>query len=224
MFCDWDWAGAGREYGRAVAVNPGCAEAHHMHAHWHQTMGRFDRALEGMDRALEIEPVAPGLHSCLAEILFYARRYDETVRQCGKTLELAPGFAGIYGWLGMAHVLGGRIETGLEAVEEGLRRRPGDPRLQALLGAGCALAGRREEALDHVGRLDALAREKYVDPYYAAWPRAALGDVGAALLWLTRACDEHSPWAYLLKIDPLLDGLRSEPRFAELLARVHLSG
>jgi serine/threonine-protein kinase len=222
MFCDWDWPGAAREYERALAINPACVEAHHMYAHWHEAMGRFDRALAEMNAALELEPVAPALHSCLGEILFQARRYDETVRQCGLTLEMAPGFAGMYGWLGMAHLLAGRSGAGLEALEEGLARRPGDPRLEALQGTAYALVGRKDEARASVERLEALAAQKYVDPYFRAWPHVVLGDPDRAFTWLTQACDEHSQWIYLLKVDPLLDGLRSDRRLEGLRARMKL--
>jgi serine/threonine-protein kinase len=222
MAADWDWRGAQRAFERALALNPSCADAHHMCAHLHQAMGRSAEALAEMDRALELEPVAPGLHSCLAEILFYAGRYDETVRQCGLTLEMAPSFAGVYGWMGMAHVLNGRAAVGLEALQEGLRQRPGDPRLEALLGAAFALAGRSDEARACIGRLDATPPEKYVDPYYRMWPHAARGDVGAALSWLARALEERSPWLYWLAVDPLLKGLRADPGFAPLAAKARL--
>ena len=222
MYCDWDWATAQREYERALALNPACVDAHHMYAHWHETMGRFDRAVAEMNRALELEPVAPGLESCLAEILFYARRYDDVVRQSGVTLEMAPGFAGMYGWLGMAHVLSGRIGVGLEELERGLERRPGDPRLEALLGTAHALAGHGQEARTCDERLGAWAGEKYVDPYFRAWPLAALGDIDAACLWLERAREEHSMWVHLARVDPLLDGLRSDPRLGALVARIGL--
>lgn len=222
MLCDWDWPGAEREYRRALALNPACAEAHHMVAHWHEAMGRFDRALEEMHRALEIEPVAPGIHSCLAEILFHARRYDEAVRQCGTALEIAPSFAGALGWMGMAHVQSGRIGAGLEVLEEGLRQRPGDPRIEALHGTACAIAGREEEARATIERLVADSRQKYVDPLFLAWPHAALGYADDAFSWLARACEEHSQWAHLIQVDPLLDALRSDPRFAALEARMRL--
>jgi TolB-like protein/lipoprotein NlpI len=223
MFCDWDWVGAQREYERALAINPGCAEAHHMYAHWHEAMGRFDRALAEMGRALELEPVAPGVHSCLAEILFHARRYEETVRQCGVTLEMAPGFAGTYGWMGMAHVQSGRVEVGLQTLKEGLQQRPGDPRMEALLGTAQALAGREVEARECLERLHASSAQRYVDPYFLVWPHAALGETDAAFSWLARACDGHSQWVYLLRVDPLLDGLRPEQRFAGLLERMRLT-
>jgi tetratricopeptide (TPR) repeat protein len=177
-----------------------------------------------MDRALQLEPVAPGLHSCLAEILFYAGRYDETVRQCGLTLEMAPSFAGVYGWMGMAHLRGGRTAVAVEALEDGLRQRPRDPRLEALLAVAYAHAGRTDEARACAARLEVLAGERYVEPYFMIWPYAALGDPGAALRWLGRAVEGHSYWMYVLGVDPLVETLRPDPRFARLAERAPLPG
>ena len=224
MFCDWDWAGAGRAFKRALEINPACPEARHMYAHWHEAMGRFGDALAEMSAALDVEPVAPALHSCFVQILFHARRYDEAVRESGVTLEMAPGWAGTYGWMGMAHLLAGRVEAGMESLREGLRRRPGDPRLDALLGTGQALTGDCEAARRCVERLRSTALDRYVDPYFSVWPLAAAGDTDAAFARLAEACDEHSQWAYVVKVDPLLDSLRDDPRFAATLARLKLAG
>jgi serine/threonine-protein kinase len=222
MACDWDWPGAELAFRRALELNPAFADARHMLGHWNAVFGRFDRALGEMRLALDVDPVAASLNSCLAEILFYARRYDETVRQCGVTLEIAPGFTGVFGWMGMAHILGGRPDAGLEALREGVRARPGDARLDALLGTACAMAGERDEAAARIDRLHSLAERKYVDPLYMAWVHVGLGHVEEAFDCLTLAYEEHSQWIPSMGVDPLLDPLRLDPRFAGLRARLRL--
>jgi len=224
MYADWDWREAERAVKRALTINPACAEAHHLHAHWYEATGRLDLAVTEMAGALELEPVAPALHSCLVQILFHARRYDETVRESGVTLEMAPDFAGTFGWLGMAHVLNGRGSVGLELLREGLTQRPGDPRLEALLGTACALSGLAEEANTSLARLKTAMGQRYVDPYFMIWPHAALGDGDGALSWLMRACEERSQWVWVLKVDPLLDVLRSDARYHDALGRLGLAG
>lgn len=102
LSCDWNWTTAGRKFQRALTLNPACAEAHHMCAHYLEIMGKHELALAEMDRAMELEPVAPSLQSCTAQILFNARRYDEAIRQAYSTLDLAPGFHGLFGWIGTA--------------------------------------------------------------------------------------------------------------------------
>ena len=224
MFCDWDWAGAEREFKRALQINPVCPDGHHLFAHWYEAMGRFGESLAEMNAALEVEPVAPALHSCLVQTLVHARRYDEAVREGSVTLEMAPNWTGTYGWMGVAHLLSGRVEVGLEMLREGLRQRRGDPRLEALLGTGQVLVGDREGARRCVERLDATALEKYVDPYFMVWPRAALGETDAAFAKLAQACEEHSQWVYVVKVDPLLDSLRADRRFGATLERMGLAG
>jgi hypothetical protein len=109
-------------------------------------------------------------------------------------------------------------------LREGLRQRPGDPRLTALLGAGLVLAGDRGEARRCVETLDATALERYVDPYFMVWPLAALGETDAALAKLAQACEEHSQWVYVVKVDPLLESLHGDPRFDATLERMGLAG
>jgi hypothetical protein len=104
-----------------------------------------------------------------------------------------------------------------------LRQRPGDPRLTALLATAHALAGDHAAARRGLAELEGLARQRYVDPHLQAWPRVALGDFEDAFAWLRRAHEGHSEWLYLLRVDPLLDGLRSDPRFAELLVEMRLT-
>ncbi len=220
MYVDWDWRAAERGIKRALAISPACADAHHLYAHWHEKRGHLDPAVAEMTTALELEPVAPALHSCLVQILFHARRYDEVVRESRVTLELAPGFAGTFGWMGMAHLLSGRVDLGVDLIREGLGHRHGDPRLEALLATACALSGRNDETMESLVRLRAIAAQRYVDPYFMVWPHAALGDHDAAFSWLTRACEERSQWAWVLEVDPLLDVLRTDPRYGVAVQRI----
>jgi serine/threonine protein kinase/Flp pilus assembly protein TadD len=222
MFCDWDWAAAEREFQRALAMNPACAEAHHMRAHYLEMMGKFEMALSEINRALELEPVAPSLSSCAVQILFHARRYDEAIRQSYATLEMAPGFSGLYGWIGAAHVKSGLLDSGLAALREGLRRLPEDPRLHALFGYACAVSRKSEEANACLTKLRALSKERYVDPYYIALLLEALGDRTAACELLDRALDEHSSWLPWMSVDPLLEDLLTDPRAISLMERLGL--
>lgn len=222
FFCDWDWAGAEQEFRRALTINPACAEAHHMYAHGEVFLGRLERAVAEIKLALDLEPISPGLNSCAAEVFFYARRYGEAIEQSHVTLDIAPGFYGAYGWLAMAHLHAGRAERCREVLEEGLRHLPEDPRLQVLAGYAHAMAGRCADARECLERLAAFSKRRFVDPYFVAWPHAALGDADAAFAWLDKAYDDHSDWLAALKVDPLLDRLRADARFVELLKRMRL--
>jgi len=222
LFCDWNWTTAEREFQRALTLNPACVEAHHHRAHYLEMMGKSDVALSEINRAMELEPVAPGLHSCATQILFNARRYDEAVRQAYATLEMAPTFYGLHGWIGAAYVKNGLLDSGLAALREGLQHLPDDPRLQALCGTACAIAHDVEGANAALARLDALSREKYVDPYYITWLLEATGNRADACDSLEKAYDDHSNWLPWVGVDPLMDGLRSDPRCVALLKKMGL--
>ena len=223
MNCDWDWPAAEREFCDALMLNTGHADAHHMYAHYLEVTGRFDEALAEMDRSLALEPVSPGLASCAAQILFSARRYAEAILQCNAAMELAPEFFGLYGWLGIAYVQAGSHDRGIDALEKGLHHLPEDARLLALMGYACALSGRQSSTLECLDRLSTLKEKKYVDPYFLTWPHVGLGDATAAHAMLERAYEQHSEWLPWVGVDPLMDGLRADPRFAGLLKRMKVT-
>lgn len=222
LFCDWDWSAAERHFQRALTMNPACAEAHHMRAHYLELMGKFEMSLSEIHRALELEPVSPSLSSCAAQILFHSRRYDEAIQQGYATLEMAPGFYGLYGWIGAAYTKSGLFDSASTALHEGLRHLPDDPRLQALSGYLSGISRDFEAAGDCLTRLETMSKAKHVDPYYAAWVLEALGDRPAACEMLERAHNEHSGWLPWMSVDPLLEDLRTDPRAVRLLGRLGL--
>ncbi|MGB5874071.1 MAG: protein kinase [Bacteroidota bacterium] len=222
LHCDWNWSEADQEFQRALSINPACAEAHHIHAHYLELRGCLEKALAEINRALELEPVSPPLNSCAVQVLFHARRHEEAIKQCYTALELAPSYYGLYGWLGAAYAKSGMPERAVETLQEGLRQLPEDPRLHGLLGYAYGVSGRKEEAGECVKELDSLSEKRYVDPYYVVWPLGALGDRAAAFDWLNRAYSEHSGWLPWMAVDPLLDELRSDSRFVSLLERLGL--
>jgi serine/threonine protein kinase len=222
LFCDWDWAAAEQEFKRALTINPACAEAHHMYAHYLELNSRFDEALTEMNRAIELEPVFPSLHSCNVQVLFYARRYEEAIKQCYNAMDMAPSFFGLYGWLGIAFVMSGMVERGVEAIKRGLEHIPMDLRLKALLCYTYAKTGKGILAKECLDQLLSLSEKRFLDPYFVAWAYAALGDTANACNWLNKAYDEHSEWLPWLGVDPLLDDLRVEPMFNELFKKMKL--
>ena len=91
------------------------------------------------------------------------------------------------------------------------------------LGYAYAVANRRPEALEIVEKLKDRSKESYVPPAMVATVFSGLGDKDQAMIWLEKAIDEHDPWLTGLKVDPMFDSLRSDPRFVDLLHRVGLS-
>jgi hypothetical protein len=100
------------------------------------------------------------------------------------------------------------------------RRLDNTPQVKAILGYAYAVSGRNSEALRMLTELDQLAACRYVSPYFRALIYAGLGEKTQAFAWLDKAYEERNEWLVWLKVDPKLDSLRADPRFADLLHRV----
>ena len=91
------------------------------------------------------------------------------------------------------------------------------------LGNALAVAGRKEDALRVLGDLQKRSKERRVSPYSIALVYVGLGDKDHAFEWLERAYAERSPQLVVLKVEPRLDGIRSDPRFGALMAKMGFS-
>jgi tetratricopeptide (TPR) repeat protein len=129
-------------------------------------------------------------------------------------------FAPAHLWLGRTYQELGRFDDALtefRLVEERFREWPVSI---AARGFVAGVAGRADEALEILAELKRLASRKFVTPYGVALVYAGLGENDAAFVWLNKAFEERSHWLVWLRLDPRWNGLRSDPRFAELVSRI----
>jgi len=223
LFYDWDWPTAGRQFDRALALDPRYPDAHLFHGWYFVATNRMDDAIREVQTAVNLEPFSSVNNARLSSMLFLARRYDEALAQSLRVLELdslVPGPAG-RGDLARAYLWLGRCAESLAALE-------GRPVFSAifsggLLGYAYARCGRRAQALAELDRLGAVAREgRYVSHYALAMIHAGLGDNEQALAELDSAYVERAWAMFTLRVDPTFDGLRADPRFGRLLKKVGL--
>jgi tetratricopeptide (TPR) repeat protein len=155
----------------------------------------------------------------LVRVLAFARRYDQALEEGRKAVRDNPNFAPAHFFLGTAfEATGMSREAGTEY------RRAADligqsPQGVYDRGRAQAVEGQRAEALATIEELKDLASRRHVSPSYIAMIFVRLGEKDQALEWLERACDDHSYDIAFLNVDPLFDGLRSDPRFADLLRK-----
>jgi TolB-like protein/DNA-binding winged helix-turn-helix (wHTH) protein/Tfp pilus assembly protein PilF len=216
---DHDWAGAEKEFKRAIELNPGYANAHHWYALHLDEMGRMDESIAEIKRALELDPLSMIINVNLAALLYYARRYDQAIEQIHRALEIDPNFHLAHAMLGMVYEQKGMNREAIAEYEKSVKSSEGNSfRPSGTLGRAYALAGRRNEALKIVEELQALSKRRYVAPRGIADIYIALGDKDQAFAWL-----EKEVFAgYGLRTDPRFDSLRSDPRFQALLRRTGL--
>jgi len=212
---DWDWLGADREFQQALRLDPNNVTAHQWYADYFDCLGQSDKAIAEMKRAQSIDPLSLIVGSALARVYRGARQYDRAVEQSRKTLELDLNFPHAHWTLGLAYL--GKAMYREAVTELQIARDLGrTPAFEASLGHAWAAAGDRTRAL---GAVEELKRGR-PHPFGIAEVYAGLGEKKLAMEWLDRAYKEHDRGLGILKIDLLLDNVRSEPRFQELMRRV----
>jgi TolB-like protein/Flp pilus assembly protein TadD len=218
---DLDFDGSIREFQRAIELNPNYATAHH----WYgiellASLGRFDESIAELKRALELDPLSLPINGALGRTYYFARRYDEAIEQLRKTSEMDPGFYYAHWNLGSTLAAKGAIGAAIGEYQKA-RALDDDPFVLGLLGHAYASSGNKMEAEKILDQLKELSKERYVSAYSFALVNLGLGNKEEALQWLEKSYQDRTGNDLVyFKVEPLLDPLRGEPRFEELVTRV----
>ncbi|HWS55308.1 MAG TPA: tetratricopeptide repeat protein [Pyrinomonadaceae bacterium] len=220
LLYEWDFRAAERHFRRAIELQPAYANAHDGHSFYFKATGQHERAVRACREAQKIDPLSLFASVSLAWAYYLARRYDEAVEQNRRALELDPRFFFAHWNLGLALAAQGRLGEAVEALERAVEHSGGGLTFRGHLGYVYGLAGRRREAELILSEFDALSRARYVPAYYTAIIRLGLGEHDRALEALARAFDERTGFLVFLRVEPMFDPLREDPRFTELAARI----
>jgi serine/threonine-protein kinase len=219
----YDWQGAEREFSRAIQLNPGYATGRHWYGAFLGSMGRADESVAEIQRARESDPLSLIIATALPDMLYLARRYDQALERYHKVLEMDPNFLSAQRMIGLPYLQKGQYQLAITEFQKALKLQPDDTFALGHLGHAYARAGQKEQALQIFSALKERARRQYVTPYDIAVVAVGLGDKDQAFAWLERAYQERSRWFIHCKAEPLLDPLRSDPRFQNLLRRMRLA-
>ena len=219
-----NWQSAEREYKRASELNPSYVTAHHWYAEYLSASGRHDEASVEIKRALEIDPLSAIINTDAGKLLCFARRYDEAIKQLRDTLELDPNFIPAHRFLGETYEQLGMYAEATAELKRAVDISKGDPAMIAVLGHIYATSGNRSQAEKLLEQLRQLSGKQYVSPHEMAVIYAGLDQKDLAFEFLSKAVKDHTGRLVFLKVDPLFNGLRSDPRFGELLRQVNVPG
>jgi TolB-like protein/DNA-binding winged helix-turn-helix (wHTH) protein/Tfp pilus assembly protein PilF len=215
---DWDLESAGKEFQRAIELNPGYATAHHWYA-WHLSLlGRYGEAIEEMRKAKDLDPLSLIINSDLAELLVIAHFYDESIAQSRKTIEMDPNFALAHNQLAQAYLHKHMYDEAIAELQKAVDLSGGSPTCIANLARAYAASGRSKEAVKLLSDLKNRSNRSYFDASEIAVIYAALGDNDQAMNWLEKGYEERFNPGVLLR--PGFDPLRSDPRFKDLVRRI----
>ncbi len=223
---DWDFAGAEREFKRALELNPSSADIRHGYAHYLMAMGRMDESAAESKRAVELDPVDDGLTDCLCWHRYAARQYASSIQLALEVLKRQPNDTWELAILGWDYEQNGLPDRAVTEFKRAVEADPKDSPLHKFLLAGLAqayaLAGMKSDAQQVLHSLLDGTKPYYVSPYDIALIYTALGEKDTAFDWLNKAVAERSTWLVYSKWEPRLDPLRSDPRFGQILKTIGL--
>jgi TolB-like protein len=218
---DWDWATAEREYRRSIELNPNYATSHQWYAECLALQGRSDEALVEITKARELDPLSLIIGADYGSILYFSRNYGQAIQQFHTVLEMDPNFPRAH-MISYAYVEEGRFPEAIEAIEEW---RSNDGHTGWVLPIKAYVYGRwgkRAEAEHAIQEMVKSNRKAKVDPSMFAVSNLGLGNKKEAMVWLEKAFAERSPFITALKVDPIYEPLRTEPRFHSILKGMNL--
>ena len=225
-FFDWDWPMAEREFKRAIELNPNSALSHARYAVCLITRLRFNESIAEAQRAQELDPLSPDIVSELGIVHLVARQYDESIAEFQKALDLNPNIPVVRAALGLAYAMKRMYPQAVAEYDKIANQdkvtAAGNQFVAGTLGWVYAVSGTRTNALKIAQEFRELSTHVYVDFYWSGAIYAGLGDKDEAFRLLEKSYQEHSADMPYLAVDPFWYGLRSDPRYADLLRRIGL--
>jgi len=219
---DWDWAGAEKEFRRAIASNPGDTLAHHMYSHFLLAMGRDEESLRESQVYLQVDPLSAPANNHLAWHYVATAQYDLAIQYDSKAVQIDPNYVdAIYG-LAEAYRHKGMAQEALTQYQKMMTLSGARPELINSLRRTYETEGWKgywQKSLDQ--DLERANRE-YVSFYDIALDYALLADKAQAFRYLEKAYADHEGLLTWIKAERNFDILHSDPRFQDLLRRVGL--
>jgi TolB-like protein/DNA-binding winged helix-turn-helix (wHTH) protein/Tfp pilus assembly protein PilF len=219
---DWDWEQAEKEFKRAIELDPNYATAHHWYAEHLAYRGRFEEAVSEIERARKLDPLSLIIAADDGAILYFSRQYDRAIERLRGTLDMDPDFPRarmiIY-----AYTESGRVAEALAEIDK-WRKNDATPYTWAVEAYVYGRSGKPKEAQEALARLEESVRKAPQEStvmYVIAY--SGMEQKDQAFNQLNKAVKVHSSVLMSLKVDPIYDPLRSDPRFEEILGRVGLA-
>lgn len=222
LLYDWDFAEAKREFERAIELNPAYAGAHDGYSFYLKAAGEHRKAIRACRDAQKLEPLSLFANVSLGWAYYFARQYDRAIEQHRKALEMDPQFTFANWNLGMTYAQLNQIDQAVDALEQANEHSGGGVTFKAHLGYVYGLAGRRSDAEQIIAEFKAMMPARYVSAYYFAIIYLGLSEMDQAIAWLKTALEERAGFMAFIKVEPMLDPLRTDRRFVDLESQVGL--
>ena len=220
LLYDWDFAAAEEEFKRAIELSPNFANAWDGYGFYFKATGRREAAIQACQRAQELEPLSLFITLSLAWAYYFARQYDRALEHGRKTLDMDPNFGFAYWHRGMAYIQQQRFGDAVTALRKAISLAGPATTFISYLGYANARLGKEREARQMIAQLERVSKRQYVSSYFIAMIHLGLGDLDQTFEWIEKAYEERSGFLAFIKVEPMLDALRGDPRFEELVEKI----
>ncbi len=221
---DWDWECAASEFRRAIELDPRYATAHQWYAFLLASQMKFDEALLEAHTAQENDPTSVSVRRSLGFTYLYARKYKQASYHLDRAIAMNPTAEETFRIQGLILTLDKQYSAAERVLREALALAPEcGSYTKATLAYSLACAGDRSYAQKIAAELEDKRKTEYVSPVELAMVQIALGDAQRALDWVEAAVDDRRGWSAYLRVHPVFDPLRDEPRFKALIERMRFN-
>lgn len=222
LLYDWDFDEAEKDFKKAIELSPQFPNAHDGYGFFLKAAGRHKEAIQRGIEVQKLDPLSPFGHISLGYAYYFARDYEKAVEECNKALELDKYSTFAYRNLGLAYLQSGSLENAINALSKAVTFSSGGFAFESHLGYAYAVAGRYKEAIEVLENLREIAKEKYVSSYSFAMLYLGLKDYDQTFEYLEKAFAERSGFLPFLKVEPMVDAIRKDSRFEDLVWRIDL--
>lgn len=221
---EYDWTGAERHFQVAMDINPGYPHAYNNYSHSLMYRGAFKESIELMIKAIERDPYNLNYTRNLGRIYYFAGSYADAITVLKGTIEINPAFSFVHSSLGLVYLQQSKFDQAMAEIQKEIEIQGADnATLSCLLGIVQARMDEKDQAEKSFTDLKKRAQTGYVTPYYLAALAISLGETEMGFELLDQAYRSRSFWIRELKVDPLFESIRPDPRFHELLEAMNLN-
>jgi len=220
---EFDWAAAEKEYQRTLALSPHYASARGWYGSLLVQMGRFGEGLSEVKQAQALDPLSLIINIQVGLAFFCARQYDQASEQFQKIIKMDPAFGHAHDCLAQVYEQQQKYDAAITELIKAHTTASGVTEGGLALREAYAAAGWRGFWQKRLEQTLAWAKRGYFDKRYIAMIYLRLGEKEQALEWLQKAYEDHESALTMIKVHPVFDGLRSDPRFVDLVRRIGLT-
>jgi len=224
LWLELDWEGSEQSFKKAISVDPEYVLVHCWYSFLLNGMDRNEEALRMAERARDLDPLSPYTNTSVGFSLFRQGRHEDAIRATQKALEIEPDFLYTHWVLGGAYTLNAQHDEAISVLERGATLSERASYYLSWLAWSYGVAGRREQAMAIIQELHERSRTEHVAASFFAWAYAGLDDADQTIDWLDKSFAERGPQLNMVGGLPILDTVRSDPRFHDLLGRLKLPG